>query len=412
MKEFTLSNGVKVVVKPTDFSADEIVMTAFRKGGKEGYAKDQATNVLLMNNAMAFSKMGPFDQKTLSKYLAGKKAGVSFSTNNYTDVVSGNSTVKDLPTLMELVYTLFTNVNPDEQTYAVAMQNLRTQLQNADKNPQKVFFDQVPLTMYPENPLMRNVTLQDIDNADYATMLEMGKKALSNAADYTFIFTGNVDEAKLKPMLEQYVATLPASGVTEFKPVTKIEPVRGDVVNEFKKEMESPSTLVYDSYSDYNVPFNMKNYVMLNMMGDILDNIYVTTLREEEGGTYGASVSAGMNPFTGMWNLIYFFQTNKDQQQKLIDRAQAELLKLLNDGASQEEFSKVKEAMLKQLEIQERKNSFWDDVLMSYYRGVDLITDRKAAIESVSLSDLNKFMKGVYNGKNRVQIIMEGEPVK
>lgn len=412
VKEFTLSNGVKVVVKPTDFSADEIVMTAFRKGGKEGYAKDQATNVLLMNNAMAFSKMGPFDQKTLSKYLAGKKAGVSFSTNNYTDVVSGNSTVKDLPTLMELVYTLFTNVNPDEQTYAVAMQNLRTQLQNADKNPQKVFFDQVPLTMYPENPLMRNVTLQDIDNADYATMLEMGKKALSNAADYTFIFTGNVDEAKLKPMLEQYVATLPASGVTEFKPVTKIEPVRGDVVNEFKKEMESPSTLVYDSYSDYNVPFNMKNYVMLNMMGDILDNIYVTTLREEEGGTYGASVSAGMNPFTGMWNLIYFFQTNKDQQQKLIDRAQAELLKLLNDGASQEEFSKVKEAMLKQLEIQERKNSFWDDVLMSYYRGVDLITDRKAAIESVSLSDLNKFMKGVYNGKNRVQIIMEGEPVK
>lgn len=148
------------------------------------------------------------------------------------------------------------------------------------------------------------------------------------------------------------------------------------------------------------------------MMGDILDNIFTNTLREEEGGTYGASVSAFLNPTTGMWNLEYYFQTNKDQQETLINRAQAEYMKLLNEGAPQEDFNKVKEAMLKQYEIQVRKNSYWDSNLMTYLRGHDMITDHRSAIESVSLDDLNKFMKGIYNGKNRVQVIMEGTPAE
>lgn len=406
--EYVLSNGIKVVVKPTDFAADEIMLTAYRAGGKQAFSKDQAANVLLMDAAFESSKMGPFDSKTLTKYLAGKKVGLGFSVNTYTDVISGNSTVKDFQTLMELVYTGFTNLNPDQATYDVNVQRIRTSLQNLEKNPNFIFSEQIAKTQYPDNPLMQRVTVETLDKASYPEMFEMAKNALKNAGEYTFVFTGNLDAATLKPLLEQYIATLPVEKVGKFEPVTKIETAKGDIVNEFKQPMQSPATMVHDVYTDNNVPFNMKNYIMVGMVGDILDNIYVNTLREEEGGTYGASVGAFLNFNNGYWTLVYQFTTNKDQQAQLIKRAQDELMKLLNEGAPVEEFNKVKEAMLKQYDIQVRTNAYWDSNLMSYLRGYDLITDNKKAIESVTIADLNAFMKGLYNGKNRIQVIMEG----
>lgn len=410
--EFNLPNGARVIVKPTDFAADEIMFTAYRDGGKQAYSKEDAANVLLSSVAFDSSKKGPFDTKMLDKYLAGKKAKVGFEINSYTDVLSGGSTVKDLPTLMELIYTSFTDVNPDKDTYNVTIERINNTLKNTVNNPQYIFFEQVSKTKYPENPMLHSLSLETLKAADYERMLSMVHDALGNAADYTFIFTGNVDVNVLRPLLEQYIATLPGGKKSELVIKTPVKLATGDVKNEFKQPMQAPATFVYDTYSDNNIPFSMKNYIMVSMMGDILDNNYTDTLREEEGGTYGASVNAMLNPFTGVWNLDYFFQTNKDQQASLIKRADDEYMKLLNEGADPKEFNKVKEAMLKQYEIRVRKNSYWDSNLMSYLRGADLITENKSAIEGVTLEDFNKFMKGVYNGKNRVQVIMEGIPAE
>ncbi len=407
-KVYTLSNGVKVIVKTTDFAADEIMLTAYRDGGVRTFSQDDAANVSLMGVAFSASKKGPFDNKTLTKYLAGKQASVSFAINNFTDVLSGYSTVKDFKTMMELVYTAFTNIGEDQATYDVIEGRNRVALQNAEKNPQKVFSDSVRATQYPGNALMQSITVATLDAANYPKMLQMVKNALSNAADYTFIFTGNVDDETIKPLLEQYIATLPASTPRNLKDVANIETVKGDVVNHFTHTMQTPSTMVYDFYSDNNIPFNQKNSVMVEMIGDILSNIYTETLREEEGGTYGAGVGSYLNPSNGYWSLAYQFQTNKDQQQQLIDRAQAELLKLLNDGATEEQFNKVKQAMLKQLEINLRTNRYWDSNIMTYLRGFDVITDYDKIIENISLADLNNFMKTLYNGNNRIQVIMEG----
>lgn len=406
--EFKLSNGIKVVVKPTDFAADEIILTAFRKGGKQAYSKDEAPEVHLLDAVVSTMKMGPFDNKDLSKYLAGKQVGLGFTTNTYTDVISGSSTVKDFKTLMELLYTEFTNRSADEKTFDVLRQNLRTRLQNAEKDPNTVFSRQINATRYPGNPLMASLTLEDVEKADYQKMVGMALDAVKNPAEYTFIFTGNVNLDSIRPLLSQYVASLNVAPVVDKAPVTVIDMAKGDIKNEFKQTMQTPSTSVYDVYSGYNVPFNQKNDVMVTMMGDILDNIYTETLREEEGGTYGASVGASINPNNNLWTLIYVFQTNKDQQESLMARAQSDYMKLLSEGASQENFNKVKQAMLKQYEIQIRKNSYWDSNIMSYLRGFDLIKGYKETIESVTLEDLNKFMKGIYDGKNRIQVIMEG----
>lgn len=408
VKELVLSNGAKVVLKSTDFAADEITMIAFRDGGKQAFGKNQAHNVKMLDDAVALSKMGPFDNKNIRKYLAGKKAGVSFSVNNYTDVVNGSATVKDLPTMMELVYTLFTNVNPDEDTYKVAVQNVATQLNNMKTNPDYILGKHIEKAQYPDNPLMYGITEEDLQKMSYAEMLDMGKSILSNAAEYTFIFVGNFEEKTILPLIEQYIATLPAGKVKPFKPVTEITLADGVTRDEFKQPMQTPGTTVFDVMSGNNVPFNLKNVLMLNIVSDVLQIIYTNTLREEEGGTYGASVGANLNPTTHKWLIQYSFKTNKDQQAQLMKRAQDELLKLLSEGANIEDFNKVKSAMQKQYEISVRRNGYWQNNLMSFYRGYDYISGYAETLDSITLDDLNKFMKNLYDGKNRIEVVMEG----
>ncbi len=410
--ELTLSNGVKVIVKTTDFNADQIVMTAWKEGGKRTYSTSQAADVLLMEDVYDLSTWGPFDGVKLKKYLAGKQVSLGYSLGNYTNSLTGSSTVKDLPTLMELIYTSFTNLSPDLNAYKAQMDQARVILENQDKNPQKIFFDQVAKVRYNNNPLMENVTVATLDAANYDTMLDMVKKSLANAAEYTFVFTGNVELNELIPLLNQYIATLPVARRQKVVDETSLAMVEGQVEKKFEQAMQAPSTYVYDLYSGHNLEYNVRNTQLVELTADILDIIYTETLREEMGGTYGASVAGMMNPNTKEWQILYFFQTNKDQQSDMIKRAHAELEKLLKEGAKPEHFNKVKEAAIKQLELQERNNGYWVNGLMLAERGYNTLTGAAESLKGITLDDLNGFMKGLYDGKNRIQVIMEGTPAE
>lgn len=406
--EFTLSNGVKVVVKPTDFKADQIMVTAFRKGGYQGYPKELANDVLLMPYVFETAKMGAFDQKMLSRYLAGKNLSFSFDNGFFTDNLTGSSTVKDLQTLMEIIYTSFTNLGEDQATYDVTKQQLITQYQNADKNPSFIFNKRLMQTQYPGNPFMGSLDVNVVSNADYQKSFELLKGALANAADYKFVFVGNVDIETFKPMLEQYIATLPASKPTKEKVVTPLVTARGIINETFVQPMQNPGTQVYDLVSGNNVEYNLRNTVLMTMTSQLLQIVYTNTLREEEGGTYGAQTSAAINPNTGLWSLLYLFKTSKEMQDKLITRAYSELENLLNNGTDETEFNKVKSAMLKQYDIEVRDNRYWMNGLTTLLRGHNILSGKKETIESVTLESINKFMKDLYDGKNRIQLVMEG----
>ncbi len=406
--EFILSNGVKVVVKPTDFKADQVLFNAFRKGGYQTYSKEMADNVLMMPFVFETAKVGPFDQKTLSRYLAGKNLSFTFNNGVFTDNLSGSSTVKDLATLMEIIYTSFTNLSEDQATYDVTKQQLITQYQNADKNPSFIFNKRVSETQYPGNPFMGNLDVKVVSNADYSKSFELLKGALANAADYQFVFVGNIDLETFKPLLEQYIATLPASKPTKEKIVTPLVTARGIINESFELPMQNPGTQVYDLLSGNNVAYNLKNSVMMTLTSQLLQIVYTNTLREEEGGTYGAQTTASINPNTGLWSMIYVFKTSKEMQEKLINRAYSELENLLTNGTDEVEFNKVKSAMLKQCEIEERDNRYWLNGLTTLLRGHNILSGKKETVESVNLDAMNSFMKGLYDGKNRIQLVMEG----
>lgn len=408
-KVLTLSNGIKVILKTTDFKQDEILMTAFRNGGKVSYPASDGAYVCLAVNAFEYSKQGTFNNIQLQKYLSGKNVNLSFNIGTKSTLLDGSSSVKDINYLMELVYSSFTQLNPDVETYNSEIEKIKSYLANFDKNQQMVFSKMITNTAYGKNPLMQPLSLQLIESSNYEREFEMVKEALANPKEFTFIFTGNIDVETLTPLVEKYIASMSVKNLTpSADAVSSVALVSGDVKEFATLPMSAPSTMVYVNAHDNNIPYNVENLVKIDMVGDILENIFTDTLREEEGGTYSPSAYSTLNGWTGEWQIIYVFQTNDQMQDKLIKRANDELMKLLNEGADQANFNKVKEAALKQYEIKERSNNFWSNNLFRYEKGLDDITNHKAAIENLTLEQLNAFMKTLYNGKNKIEVILQG----
>lgn len=409
-----LSNGAKVIVKPTDYAADQIVFNAFSIGGQFNALENKEANpseLKLISAAVEASKFGTFDNIKLRKYLAGKNVGISFQMGKAIDNIYGQSTVKDLETMLQLNYLYFTDIRPDTETYNATIEQYRAMLKNAEKNPNTIFMDNVYKTWYDNNPIYTQLKYADLDAANYETMLNVAKKHLDNAADYTFTFVGNVDIEALRPLVEQYIATLPANKKKHDKLVYTGSQAKGQIVNDFKQEMETPSVQVFNVYSDNNIAYSIENEVKLSLLSDVLDIVYTNTLREEEGGTYSPATQAMINPFNNEWTVLYMFVTGDDSKEKLCKRAHEEFLKLLAEGTNEENFNKVKDAALNQYQINFKNNSYWQEAIYQNEMGQDVATNHEAAIKNLTLEEFNAFIKNLYNGNNRMQVIMNGIPV-
>ena len=363
-----------------------------------------------MGDVYENSKMGPFNQITLSKYLAGKKVARGFDVNNFSTVLKGSSTVKDLPVLMELIYTSFTNINPDPEGYSSYVEKYRPLFANLEKKPEFIFQQACDSTEFEGNKLMMPPTMSTLVDTNYDKTLNMLKEALSNPADYTFIFTGNVDLESFENLMLQYLGSLTTSAPSTVTVVTPIEMAKGDVVNHFEQQMQTPATYIKTTYSGYDMEYTTKNAVMINLLGQILQNNYIETLREEVGGTYSPFAYATYNNGLNCWTISSEVITNAEKQQEILDRSALELNNILTYGVDAVNFNKVKEAAVQQNEIQKKNNRYWNTYLMiqNLYPEMHWLSEYEPALLSITLEDFNAFIKTLNDKKNCIQIIMEG----
>lgn len=406
-KEYILSNGVKVIVKPTDFSNDEILIQMSKRGGKASYPSSESVNVRGMELVLEVSNIGPFNPTRLGKYLAGKKVALTFDLGNFTDDFNGYSTVKDVASLFELLYASFTDVTPDQETYEANLSQMKTFLANQESNPEYIFGLRGRKILYPETPVLYSLSLEDLNKFDYAKMMSLYKESIKNAADYTLIITGNVDESVIKPILEQYVATLPSTGKASAPSpsVVPMIPVPGKVKDEFTIPAQSPAVFYNNVIHQEGMPFNIENSVKVELIGNVLYMIYLETLREEMGGTYSPYAVADLNPYTSTWSIMWYVGTTEEMMEAIVNRANEEFNRLMQNGTDQQHFAKVREAALKQLENNERTNQFWKKALALDQFGFDTFSGKKEALENLTLEEFNKFIKTLYNGQNQVEII-------
>ncbi len=408
-KTLTLSNGATVVYKKTDYKADEVLMRAESKGGSSLYGQKDWANTELIDYVVSASGLGDFDNTELDKALAGKQASVNFSLSQSYERLSGKSTVKDMETMFQLAYLKMTAIKKDEKSYSNLMKALENMLKNKDKQPEAVFQEQMEYTI--NNKSWRNAPfgVNELKQVDYDRVLAIAKERTANAADFTFYFIGNFDEATLRGYIEQYIASLPGDAKKKENYKNVAERPTGKVVNEFKMKMETPKAIARMYWYSTTAPYTLENSILASAAGQVLSKIYLQKIREDAGAAYsaGAAGSAQMvgdRVFTTILGHCPMKPEKADEALKIMREEVVNICKKIDAGTLEE----IKALMLKDAEANDKENEHWLSVYNLYVsRGIDTQSDYKSIVKSLTPAKVSAFVKNVIlKAGNDVEVIM------
>ena len=414
-KELTLSNGATVILKKTDFKDDEIRYYAESKGGSSLYGPKDWANCKMFDLVVAASGLGNFSSNELEKALAGKNANVDLSLSTNYERLNGNSTKKDLETMFQLNYLYFTALTKDEKATSTYMSFVETQLKNKSSNPDAALSDSIQTTTYNHDWREKPFNLEDIKNVNYDRVIEIAKERTANAADFTFYFVGSFDEDAIKPLIEQYIASLPAQpGVKEnFKEGAKV--VAGNVKNVFSRAMETPQTTSLVMWHSYDAPYTMENDIKADIAGQVLDVILLKKVREDEGAAYSPHGSAGMTikgdkPFT---QALTYVSMKPEKKDLVINIMRESINDVANGQIEADALQKIKEKMLKDYDTNAKSNAHWVNVLNMYKAfNVDTQNGYKEMVNKVTAADVSKFVKEtLVKSNNCIEVTMNPEGV-
>jgi len=394
--EWTLSNGAKVIFKSTKFKEDEIRFAAQALGGYADTPVDKAPSILALPNVIGNFGLGSYNSSELSKYLAGKIAGIGFNLNEYNRALTGNTTPKDLPTLMELIYMAFTDVTFDRDEFEAMRKSTTAMLVNQTKTPNYVFNDRLLNTLY-ESPFQRMLTAADLEAADLDFITSLVHSMTANAADFTFYFVGNIDPERLRPLVETYIASIPGDAATARKEMPKFNPALfakpGSANDTFSTKMATPQTLAaIMEYGD--MEFTTKNSQLASIAGQILTNRLIKTVREDMGAVYsiGASGQAsrmGLNPVM----MSTSFPMKPEMKQEVLDFIHSQF-KAMETDVTADELNPIKEYMAKSFTEAKERNGVWLGALTGYgINGVDTFNGNVEVLNSITVNDVMDFMK-------------------
>ena len=410
-KEWILSNGAKVILKKTDFKADEINMMAVAKGGTSVYGNDKTADLMFMPAVLEQHGLGNFTNSDLSKLLAGKQLSLKITLDDYVRTLSGNTTPKDLKTYMEMIYMTFTGltVTPDEFT---AMQNLyKGVIQNQEQNPNFVFQKKVQEFLY-SSPNKQVFGVSDIEKANREDILSIIREQLANAAEFTFVFSGNFDEAELKALVEQYIATLPSvkGKKQELKHNPAVEIKSGNEEKEFFLKMEVPQGSAAVIISG-KMPYSFKNRLMASMSAQIISARLLSEVREKEGAVYSIYTQGSQDRLSEV-SVVYqtIFQVKPEKKDRALEIIRSEFEKLAKETPV-EELDKVKEFMVKQITGDEQTNSYWCSMMAgNELLPAEVCVKAEQVIQSITPKEISSYVNEIMKQNNyRVLVMMPEE---
>ena len=405
--ELTLSNGIKVYVKKTDFKADEIRMHGFSQGGTTLFDAADKLNYSLMNGAVDAGGAGNFSNVELTKMLAGKKVSVSATVGSTQENVNGNCSPKDFETMMQLTYLYITQPRKDEEAFASFKNRMKAQLESSEANPLSALSDTLGYEMYGQNERYFNMKAAMIDQVDYDRILGLYKQAFADCGDFTFIFVGNAELDSIKPYIEQYLGALPGTSAKQnYNKVNLLIPAKGTKENIFAKEQQTPMATVAMILSG-NLEYNLRNSVLMSVLNQALDMVYTEEIREKEGGTYGVSTYGQLSSERQDAMVQIVYQTDPAKYEHLNGIINAQLEKMAKEGPSAEQMQKIKEYMLKKYADNQKENSYWmNNIKEVLYTGQDMTKDYEALINGLTAQDVAQFAADLLKQGNKLTVVM------
>ena len=410
-KELMLSNGARVILKKTDFKEDEIRMSAYQRGGQSLYGEKDWANLNMISSLNSITGLGNFSNSELEKALAGKQVSANLNIGEYTDQLSGNSTVKDLETMFQLIYLKFTALNKDEKKFNQVMNLMETQLKNKNLMPEAALSDTLQYIVSNRSWRNKPFNAEDLKQVNLDRIVEIAKERTSNAANYTFTFVGNIDEAVIRPLIEQYIASLPAKKGKTSNWVNHTEMPKGQVINHFTQKMESPKDYEVIIWHNDNLPYSLENSIQTELLGEVLAHVYLQKIREDSGAAYsaealGQTAVAGDRPQT---MVLAICPVNPEFE--------ATALQILNDEMANActtiDATALKEAqenMIKDYNTNLKENWYWMSILQEYLiHGNDEMTGYEDIVRAQTPETIAAFARKLYNAGNKIEIVLGPE---
>lgn len=409
--ELILSNGVRVVLKATDFKNDEILFKAYSPGGFSVFTDEDLVTGKMAARIMDYSGLGNFSLIDLQKLLAGKQVSTTPYINALHEGLSGSAAPDDLELLLQMIYLQFTASRQDSAAFTSLMTQYRSQLENKSLSPEAAYQDTFSVTLNGYHPRRKPMSVDMLNQVDLAKAQTLYNDRFADASDFTFLFVGNFTNEQITPLLLQYLASLPAINRNENWVNEEINTPKGRISKNVKRGVEPKSTtrIVFSGEFDYA---RQNRYDMYSMM-QILNIRLREVLREDMGGVYGVGVWASMSKDPeSNYSLNVVFGCAPDRVQELTDAVMVEVKSLMSNAPDQVNVDKVKETQRREREINIQKNSYWLNSLAVYYReGRDLSDFMKfnELIEGFSAEDAQAAAAKYFNLENMIQVTLYPE---
>ena len=408
---YTLSNHVKVHYQFVNKDKNKVSMFAHSDGGKSLLAIEDLASADILENVVSMSGLGDFSATELPKVLAGKQANVGFKVNNLSESLSGGSTTKDVATMLELANLRFTKPRFDKTAYDVLMQNIDNYLIRKSQDLGSKMNDSVTIALYGEkHPVKRLFDKDYIADFSFDKVQKLYKSRFANIGDFQFFIAGDVTAETLESLLERYIASIPATEEKENWKDNSVNWIRNNTDKDVFLSMQDAKTSVRIAIKN-EIPYSLKNTYLMSILGDILTLRYTQSLREEEGGTYGASSRGFLSkkPISTA-NLTVNFDCNPDLAEKLIGIVYQEIDLIKNGIVQQSDLDKVLANFLKSREESKNANNYDMAAMKTFVLDGYNRTSPKNfedIINSITTNDVQKIAKKLLKNHKSYEIVFK-----
>ena len=410
--EWTLSNGVKVVYLPTAHKNDEVQVRLVMNGGRSLIETAELPSFddnvwALYNQNRGLSK---FSGVQLKKMLAGKNVRCELNIEKTRHGINLVSTPKDLETAMQLLYLNITEPRFDNEEFLIGINQLKAVLPNLEKMPQLKLQKLIRETLYGGHDRVLTINSELVEKANISDFEKASRRLFGNVAGATVYVVGNVDAETLKPLVTKYIASLPGGKKGSKFIDRKEDIVKGNVTKNETIAMETPKSTVLQVYTA-NTPYSIKNEVLLDIAKLYLDMVYVETLRESEGGTYGAGVATvcGREP-KDVAILQVVFETNPESAEKLSKLAIEGVRKIITEGIPADKFDMIIKNVQKNIPQDRISNSYWGSTLQKYVEfGDKYDSEYEQAVNTATPEAVVEAVKKLVEADNFIQLIVSPE---
>ena len=409
--ELTLGNGVRIVLKPTDFKNDEILFTSYSWGGWSLYPEKDHWSATYADKVVDESGVGAFNANAMEKLLAGKIVSMTPFISELQQGMNGSCAPKDLETLMQLIYTYFTDPRKDPEAFASVMEKQKGVLKNRNSDPQSVFMDSVVFYMSGSNPRFRPPSAELLNNVDHDRLFSIYKERFSDASGFTFVFVGNFNTDSIRIMAEKYLGSLPSSNKNEkWQNINATYP-KGKFEKTIRKGIEPKAVVVMR----FNHPFefNRNNRNEVNALLKLVNIRLREVMREDKSGVYGVSCFASPKNYPSQnLELTIFFGCSPDNVNLLVESALKVIDEVKTQGCEEKNLVKIKETAIREREINLKENQFWLNTISSSYQNNEKITELNQYntwVNKLTTVDLKNFANKYLKSENYAKFVLMPE---